>query len=37
MKEMIGNYVGTVSSCIGTIGSNVVIADAGYIKNLKIG
>ena len=37
MKEMIGNYVGTVSSCIGTIGSNVVIADAGYIKNVKIG
>lgn len=37
MKKMIGNYVGTVSSCIGTIGSNVVIADAGYIKNVKIG
>ena len=37
LREMIGRYVDSVSSSVGTIGSNVVIVDAGYIKNVKIG
>ena len=37
LKEMIGRYVESVSSSVGTIGSNVVIVDAGYIKNVKVG
>ena len=37
LKEMIGRYVDSVSSSVGTIGSNVVIVDAGYIKNVKVG
>ncbi|MGM9749152.1 MAG: DUF4954 family protein [Candidatus Cryptobacteroides sp.] len=37
MREIIGNYVESISSETGTIGSNVTIADAGYIKNVKIG
>lgn len=37
LREMIGNYVSSVTSSIGYIGSGVVIADAGYIKNVKIG
>lgn len=37
LREVIGKYVESVSSDVGHIGSNVVIADAGYIKNVKIG
>ena len=37
LREVIGKYVESVSSDVGYIGSNVVIADAGYIKNVKIG
>lgn len=37
LKEIIGRYVGAVSSCTGVIGSGVTIADAGYIKNVRIG
>ena len=37
LREVIGKYVESVSSDIGHVGSNVVIADAGYIKNVKIG
>lgn len=37
LRESISRYVESVSSDMGTIGSNVTIADAGYIKNVKIG
>lgn len=37
LSEMIGRYVESVSSSVGKIGSNVTIADTGYIKNVKIG
>lgn len=37
VREMIMKYVASVISSVGHIGSNVVIADAGYIKNVKIG
>jgi len=37
MREMIGRYVRSVSSSAGRIGTNVMIADAGYIKNVNIG
>ena len=37
LREAIGRYVENVSSTIGSIGSNVTIADTGYIKNVKIG
>ena len=37
LRNIIGDYVQKVSSSVGVIGSNVVIADAGYIKNVKIG
>lgn len=37
MRAMIGEYVASVSSSVGTIGSNVIIADAGYIKNVRVG
>lgn len=37
LREMIGKYVESVSSDMGTIGSNVTIVDSGYIKNVKIG
>lgn len=37
LRSMIGEYVASVSSSVGRIGSNVTIADAGYIKNVKIG
>lgn len=37
LREAIGRYVDSVSSDTGRIGNNVVIADAGYIKNVKIG
>ena len=37
LRETIGRYVESISSSVGRIGSDVVIADAGYIKNVKIG
>lgn len=37
LADMIGKYVDSVRSSIGTIGTEVVIADAGYIKNVRIG
>lgn len=37
LGKMIGSYVDSVRSSVGTIGAGVVIADAGYIKNVKIG
>ena len=37
LREMVGRYVEGVSSSVGTIGSNVVIVDSGYIKNVKVG
>lgn len=37
LREIIGEYVREVSSDTGRIGSNVTIADAGYIKNVRVG
>jgi NDP-sugar pyrophosphorylase family protein len=37
LKNMIHRHVASVTSSVGYIGSNVTIADAGYIKNVKIG
>lgn len=37
LKEMIAAHVASVTSVTGYIGSNVTIADAGYIKNVKVG
>lgn len=37
MKEMIRSHVSSVTSSVGYIGRDVTIADAGYIKNVKIG
>lgn len=37
LKTMIMKYVYSVSSDTGTIGKNVTIVDAGYIKNVRIG
>ena len=37
IRKMIAEYVSSVTSSVGTIGSHVVIADTGYIKNVKIG
>lgn len=37
LKEMIRTHVASVTSSTGYIGCNVTIADAGYIKNVKIG
>lgn len=37
LKDMIARYVASVTSSVGTIGPHVVIADTGYIKNVKIG
>ena len=37
LREMVGRYVEGISSSVGTIGSNVVIVDSGYIKNVKVG
>ena len=37
LRRMIGQYVCSVQSSVGTIGKDVVIADAGYIKNVRIG
>ncbi len=37
LREMIYRHVESVTSSTGYIGSNVTIADSGYIKNVKIG
>ena len=37
MMKMIEAYVDTVKSSVGHIGTDVTIADAGYIKNVRIG
>ena len=37
LKKMIEAYVESVKSSVGVIGSGVTIADAGYIKNVRIG
>ncbi len=37
LREMIDLHVASVTSSVGYIGSNVIIADSGYIKNVKIG
>ena len=37
VRSMISKYVDSVTSSVGVIGSHVVIADTGYIKNVKIG
>ena len=37
LKMMIDAYVLSVTSSVGKIGSNVTIADAGYIKNVNVG
>lgn len=37
LKTMVRKYADSVSSSVGTIGSNVTIADTGYIKNVRIG
>lgn len=37
LKKIIHSYVDRVSSSTGVIGSDVIIADAGYIKNVKVG
>ncbi len=37
LREMIDIHVASVTSSMGYIGSNVTIADSGYIKNVKIG
>ena len=37
LKEMIRSHVSSVTSSVGYIGRNVTIADAGYIKNVKVG
>ena len=37
LRGIASAYASSVSSSTGTIGSNVTIADTGYIKNVKIG
>lgn len=37
LKEMIRSHVSSVTYSVGHIGRNVMIADAGYIKNVKVG
>lgn len=37
LRKMITDYVSKISSEMGCIGSNVTIADTGYIKNVRIG
>ena len=37
LRRVIEKYIESISSSIGRIGSYVVIADAGYIKNVRIG
>ena len=37
MRALVGDYVSSVTSSIGSIGSNSMIVDTGYIKNVKVG
>ncbi len=37
LREMVARHVESVTASVGYIGSNVTIADSGYIKNVKIG
>ena len=37
MRGLIGDYIASVTSSVGTIGPDSVIVDTGYIKNVKIG
>ena len=37
LKSMVTAYVASVTSSVGHIGEDVVIADSGYIKNVRIG
>lgn len=37
LKSMVKSYVASVTSSVGHIGEDVVIADSGYIKNVRIG
>ena len=37
MRSLIGDYIASVTSSVGTIGPDSVIVDTGYIKNVKIG
>ncbi len=37
LREKILDYADSVKSTVGKIGNHVVIADAGYIKNVRIG
>lgn len=37
LKSMVKSYVASVTSYVGHIGEDVVIADSGYIKNVRIG
>ena len=37
MRALVGDYVSSVTSSIGTIGCNSMIVDTGYIKNVKVG
>lgn len=37
LRKMIGEYVEKVSSSMGKIGSNAVIVNSGYIKNVNVG
>ena len=37
LRKMIGEYASSLESPVGSIGKDVVIADAGYIKNVRVG
>jgi NDP-sugar pyrophosphorylase family protein len=37
MRGLIGDYIASVTSSVGTIGPDSVIVDTGYIKNVNIG
>ena len=37
LRKMISDYTDKVRSDVGTIGCDVTIADAGYIKNVRVG
>ena len=37
MRSLVGDYVSSVTSSVGTIGPCSVIVDTGYIKNVKVG
>lgn len=37
LRGLVGDYVASVTSSCGAIGSNCMIVDTGYIKNVKVG